>query len=108
MFQVLPVCPKENLKIETLTSSQESSISNGNQESSSIVSPNRQYQDTSCMVSQNLISDNGRSSQNEIEVSIITQQVNVDFRNIYKKYARNNDKDYLPSYTDTINQDSNN
>jgi len=87
---------------------QESSISNGNHESSSIIPPNRQCQDISCMVSPNLISDNGRLSQNEIQVSIISQQVNVDFRNIYKKHARNNDKDCLPSYTDIINQDSNN
>merc|ERR1712110_609400 len=56
--------------------SQESSISNGNHESRSIILPNRQCQDIICMVSPNLISDNGRSSQNEIQVSIISQQVN--------------------------------
>ena len=104
----IALCSKEKFRIETLTSRQESSISNGNHESSSIIPPNRQCQDISCMVSPNLISDNGRLSQNEIQVSIISQQVNVDFRNIYKKHARNNDKDCLPSYTDIINQDSNN
>ena len=108
LFQILSVCPKKKLKIETLTSSQEASILNGNHESSRIVPPNRQCQDVSCIVSPNSISDNGRPSHNEIEVSIISPQVNANCRNIFKKHDRNNDKDCLPSYTDAIRQDSNN
>ena len=108
MFQVLLASLKVKLKIETLTSSQESSISNGNNESSSIIPPNLQYQDFSSTLSPNLISDNGRPPENEIQVSIISQQVNVDIRNIHQKHVRNNKTDCLPSYTDAINQDSNN